>query len=877
MTAVETSRAGVVVALDAGADPARIGGKAHALGRLGRVDVRVPRGFAIVTDVLEQHLARRELVPKIDALLADLDAGDPERLTRASASIRSLVRETSIGPDAWASIVAAARPLLARGRVVVRSSAIGEDGVGESFAGQLDSILHVDGEQALERAIIDCWSSLWSERVLFYRAARGMPARGMGVIVQQQVDAAAAGVLFTATEDGDMLAEFTSGLANELVSGAIDPGRATIDRATGSFEVLAACEHFAFTAALARDLRSAGIELERALGAAQDVEWALDRTGTLYIVQARPITAPVSIGRGARRSPTRRIAWSNANVNENFPGPISPLLYSIAARGYTNYFRNLAVAFGVSSRRIAAMEPAFRQIIGVHGARMYYNLTSIHSVLRLAPFGRALTASFDTFVGADGSSVDAATRTHASRWKEYAETARIVFSATRRFTRIDRGIRRFEAVVDGFAERTRPDRLRRMSLVELRDALAEFMDIRCNRWLDASLADAASMICFGALQRLLGRAYRDGEGGAVHTSLLKAIPDVVSGVPVLELWKLSRLVRSDATLLACFDALETSEILERIRSEPAFARFQSAFQRYLDDWGFRCSEELMLTVPSFQENPGPVIDMIRAYARLDGPSPEEALRAQTAERESMTRRVMDELRGTVAWPLLSVLLPWTHAAIRYRERARLKQALLYSRCRRIALAIGDALARRETIVERDDVFFLTVDELTELLGGAAMFPDGVRAIVSARRAEHARLSALSLPDAFTLAEGEYLDAIGASANVDAATAHGPLRGTSACGGAARGRAIVLRDVGEAGRIEKGDILITRQTDPGWAPVFFLISGLVIERGGMLSHGAIVAREFGIPCVVGVQDATRRIESGCVITVDGDRGEVHVVD
>ena len=183
------------------------------------------------------------------------------------------------------------------------------------------------------------------------------------------------------------------------------------------------------------------------------------------------------------------------------------------------------------------------------------------------------------------------------------------------------------------------------------------------------------------------------------------------------------------------------------------------------------------------------------------------------------------------------------------------------------------LVRRETIVERDDVFFLTVSELMELTAGGAMFPRATRSLVATRRAEHARLSATSPPDAFTLPEGEYLDAESEQPRA-AGRADGQLRGTSACGGRVTGRATVLRDVTEAGRLERGDVLVTKQTDPGWGPVFFLISGLVIERGGMLSHGAIIAREFGIPCVVGVKEATRRIRSGSTITVDGDRGEVH---
>jgi pyruvate,water dikinase len=405
-----------------------------------------------------------------------------------------------------------------------------------------------------------------------------------------------------------------------------------------------------------------------------------------------------------------------------------------------------------------------------------------------------------------------------------------------------------------------------MSGTGLRDALRDFMDIRLNRWLDASLADAASMVCYGALQRLLENAY--GPGSSVHSSLLKAIPDVISGEPVHRLWELSRLIRGNAALRELFER-ESGEVLRQLAVDPRFAVFQAELTRYLDDWGFRCSEELMLTRPSFQENPAPLIDMLRAYAQRDGSSPANALREQEADRVGETRRVLAELGDRSLWRgfpgltyarVLRTLLPWTHAAIRFRERARMKQALLYSRCRRIALAIGEHLVSRGTLEEHDDVFFLSVAEIDELLSGAAMFPHDIRALVRERRRAHDRLAATTPPDAFTLGEGEYWD----SDSVDRAiTPERPagdrtLRGTSACGGRATGRATVLRDVTEAARLERGDVLVTRQTDPGWGPVFFLIAGLVIERGGMLSHGAIIAREFGIPCVVGVRDGMSSI-------------------
>jgi pyruvate,water dikinase len=188
---------------------------------------------------------------------------------------------------------------------------------------------------------------------------------------------------------------------------------------------------------------------------------------------------------------------------------------------------------------------------------------------------------------------------------------------------------------------------------------------------------------------------------------------------------------------------------------------------------------------------------------------------------------------------------------------------------------------RGHFVNREDVFWLTVSEVDELASGCAMFPHNVQELTSMRKRAHEHLAATQPPNDFTLPEGEYLP-LRPQGNlkdksVEQVGTSTTLRGVGACGGREVGRAVVLREASEAGQLGAEDILVTRQTDPGWAPVFFLIKGLVIERGGMLSHGAIVAREFGIPCVVGVKHATRDLFQVGQIEVDGDQGEVHVLD
>lgn len=882
--------------LEQATSPALVGGKAYNLRRAIGAGARVPAGFVLTARALEIHLATYGLREVIDSVIDRLER-EPSRHPQAVAreiadDVRALLTGSPLAEPIRTLLHATCRDLLDRGAVVVRSSAVGEDSPLHSFAGQLDSFLHIRTEEALERAVVSCWASCWSERVLAYGRMRRSALRGMAVIVQQQVDARIAGVLFTrvARESDAILVEYTSGLGNALVAGEVTPGRLIVRRHSPAAERLqppacydAAVEATLFSPATIRQIVAVADALERGLRAPQDVEWVVDDAGQLHVVQSRPITAAVAL-------PTRRerhVSWSNANVNENFPAPISPLLYSIASTGYALYFRNLAHAFGVSTRRIAAMDDALRHIIGVHGARMYYNLSSIHTVLRSALFGNELVSAFNRFVGAAGCEGHRI-EIPASRLAELAELGRIIAKTTWTYRSLGARVAEFERVADDYAAHTAPDVLSSASLRELRLLLADFLNIRCSRWTNAALADAAAMVCYAALHRLIEGARGGGGGRSLHNTLLKAIPNLVSGEPVQRLWELSRLVRGDAALAAVFDG-EPALILRSIRCDERFAAFRRELEEYLDRWGFRCSSELMLTLPSFQEDPSGLIDTIRAYARLDGESPAEVLERQIDERERETRRLLRDLRGRrlSRWlPFVSygrairVAQRWTQSAIAFRERARLKQALLYNRCRRVALAMGDHLVASDTLSAREEVFWLTIAELDELASGSAMFPHHARDLVALRTRAHAQLAATEPPDSFSLPECGYLGLEGAtraSAGARRDMAGRSLCGTSACGGRATGRAVVLADAREAERLTRGDILVTRQTDPGWAPVFFLISGLVVERGGMLSHGAIVAREFGIPCVVGIENATHRIPEGRMIVVDGDRGSVDVLD
>lgn len=666
-----------------------------------------------------------------------------------------------------------------------------------------------------------------------------------------------------------MLGEYCLGYGEALVSGAVDPGRFTLSRKDFAATFEDQLER-APTVATLEELGRLALRCERVFAAPQDIEWCVDGEGRLFVLQSRPLTAAAPAA-----SPGRRVVWSNANVNENFPVPVTPLLYSVAATGYSHYFRNLALAFGVSARRISRLGPAFRQVIGVHRGRIYYHLSHIHRILRGVPGGEFLARSFDDFVGAEGSpGEEAPPKTRAWEWLRMAGCVFLQYRNLRR------RVGRFEQRIEAFCRAYPIAELPKKKPAELRQGLRSLLKIRRHRWNDAALADAAAMVCYGLLGRALRRLF-PADPGLQH-DLLKGLPDLVSGHPPRDLWRIARLIEGYGPASKLFADAEPAAIVARLESDPALATVAQAFAEYQQRWGFRCSGELLLTQPGLDERPEDLVLLLRAYLRSESRSPEELLAEQRKSRLDRTAAMLAGLSGRrrlLRWPLRA-LLRSTHVAIEMRERARLQQARLYNRLRHLALAIGRSWEAAGRLERAYDVFFFGIEELDQLLAGGSMLANHTAAEARLRRLAHEELCSLPPPpDHFVLAQGEswpLADVASAAADAPAATARDSWQGIGAGSGQATGPPRWLRAVSEAPQLSRGDVLLTRQTDPGWAAIFPLIAGLVLERGGLLSHGAILAREFGIPCVVGVPGVEELARRARTLRVDGDRGTVEVL-
>jgi len=861
----------------AGADnERRFGGKAAGLARLARAGAPTPAGMVIDTAAFDAHVLRCGARDQALKLSMELPSLAYDELRSASGVVREAILRVPLEPHLAARVrefAASTTPL------AVRSSAIGEDARQASFAGLFDTFLWVRTPEDACMAVRRVWASAYSERALRYSQRLGLRGASMGVILQQQVDAIASGVLFTrdmsGRDDDCMLMEFCDGLGDRLVAGELTPGRGRIRRTGLRVEIEQRTEASAHFDPLrhpaVRDLARHALSLERRFGEPQDIEWCIDCHGRVLLLQCRPITGI------AEESATE--IWSNANIAENFTGPVCPFLRSFVTRGYTAYFRGLGHALGIAADRMDAMADAFERLVGVHAGRLYYNLSNIHSVIHLAPGGAWLGRYFDQFTGAN--SAPRPRPIQRGPVARIVEGAVVALSAAWQCALLEKRLQRFERRVDALAARTAPHILGEESLADLGDHLDAFLDIRLRRWTDAALADAAAMVSFGILSTLLRRWLAAADIEHTQTALLQGLPGLASAVPVERLWALAERARDDRTVREALGREPAERALDAVHAT-ACKSFREALDAYLREWGFRYSGELMLTQPTPAETPAPVIQLLQAYLREGGPGPAAISAKRAREREAETSRVAVLLTPS-PWlrrlPLptraacLRTVLWATQGAIRLRERARMKQALLYTRLRHIALAIGDRLTAHGVLAERDDVFCLEIGEAIALARGSALPTPTLRATIAARRGELASAESCSPPDTFSVARGATWEPPEGSPTYIDSAHDGVLKGVGASAGVVAGRAAIVFDVASAGSLGSGAVLVTPQTDPGWAAVFFLACGLVVERGGMLSHGAIIAREYGIPAVIGIRDATRLIRDGEMLRVDGSTGVV----
>jgi len=864
-----------------------VGGKALNLGVMISGGLPVPGGFCVTTDAYRLVVADR-----LDDLMGKLaETTDADGVTAAAGEARHRVLATELPDQLGTAITDRYQALGDDKPVAVRSSATAEDLAYASFAGQQDTYLNVIGSAALLDAVRRCWASLWTDRAVSYRNANGIDHRRvtLAVVVQQMIDASAAGVMFTANPitgtRNETVIDASPGLGEAVVSGAVNPDHFVVNtvddnivtRRLGDKRIMITSRPGGGTEL--QDLEGKGSEacladaqvfrlvdlgqrVQRYYGAPQDTEWALDSGGTYWLTQARPITTLYPLSR--THQPGLRVMMC-LSLAQGLTRPITPM--GIAA------VRLIGTSVATAIK-IPPDEPfAGPRAMHAPGERIFADVTS---VLRSRLGRRVMIGAFSVMEARAAAVLTTlGTRPEFSIIDSsgHAMQRHIAGALIRNKVplRVLAGLANPELAYRGIAATER--RLRK-SLTLPADATAsqrlDFVEDRLSHvflLMPRTFAYAVGgLLMLAVSRRLLGDVAEPDE----LQQVLRGLPHNVTTEMDLKLWALTEEIRSDGPSREAFTDLAVPDLLQRYRDHVLPSVAQRGLQAFLRRYGHRAVAEVDLGMPRWSDDPSHLLGVISNYLRLDASDldPVAQFKAGVAKAESMiqslTARMAERSRPRAK------LVHWTLGRVRQlvglRESPKFMLIVALSAMREHLKAVGHELVTTNVIDQVDDVFFLDLRDARRGLAG-----EDLRTQVAERRETYEQeLKRRHIPR-LLLSDGTEPEAVASAA----ARPDGALTGSPASTGTVTGKArVVLDPVGA--HLEPGEILVAPSTDPGWTPLFLTAGGLVMEMGGSNSHGAVVAREYGIPAVVGVPEATHKIETGQLITVDGAAGLVSLV-
>jgi rifampicin phosphotransferase len=831
-----------------------VGGKAAALGELWRIErIRVPPGFCVTTEAFQRSLAHApSLDDRLDRL-AHVDPDDHTAIRALSGEMREAILGAVIPEDLAAAITRALAHTGAHDAYAVRSSATAEDLPTASFAGQHDSYLNVGGAAAVLEHVRRCWASLFTERAVTYRLRNGFDHRKvrMAVVVQQMVLAQAAGVLFTAdpvTSNRKVASvEASLGLGEALVSGRVNADTFTVRDGEVVAREAAPARHQqpALTDAQVLQLVQLGREIEGHFGRPQDIEWCL-ADGEFWIMQSRPITTLFPVPEAADSDNHVYVSVGHGQMMTEAMRPLGISVWQLTAmapmleaggRLFVDVTRRLASP-GARAGLLEVMgrgDPLIRDALQTIVDREDF----LPSLEEEDPNGPPAGAGPLTELDADPAIVT-----------ELIERNQASIAALRRDIQTKSGPALFEFLLEAFSEHKRV----LSDPVSLRAIMA---GMQATWWLNEQLEVWL------------------GEKNAADTLTLAAPGNVTSemGLALLEVADVIRPHREVVEFLEQVEAegCDDKTFLAELAKLGGGREAREAIEAYLRSYGMRCVGEIDITRPRWSERPATLAPLILDNIRTLTPG--EAQRRLERGRQAAKRREEELLERLRAQPEgerkareAKRMIDRVRVFSGYREYPKygiVSRYLVYKQALRNE---AGRLVQAGVLAEEADIFYLTFQELHDVVHTHR----ADRQLISRRRDAYRVHQTLTLPRVLT-SDGEVI--AGAYRRDDAP--EGALIGVPVSAGTVEGRARVIRDIAHAD-IEAGDILVTTFTDPSWTPLFLTVRGLVTEVGGLMTHGAVIAREFGLPAVVGVEEATQLIADGQRIRVHGTDGYVEIL-
>ena len=894
-------------------DPADLvlqaGGKGANLARLAQAGLPVPEGFILTTAAYRDFVNANGLADLILTALPPGGSIGPDALDESSRIIRSLFASGQM-PPALEADLRFAYAALGSPPVAVRSSATAEDTLELSFAGQQDTFLNVIDDHSLLQAVIDCWSSLWTARAIGYRTHNRIPHAGLAlaVVVQRMVPSEVSGVLFTSNPltglRSESVIDAAFGLGEALVSGKVEPDQYLVDTSSNQITrktlgAKARALHSQSTGGISWDetnhsqvqalpdeqilaVAQMGEQIETLYGLPQDIEWAW-ADQHLYLLQSRPVTSLFPIPPGLTPNPLKVMVSFGAV--QGLLDPITPL-----GRDTFRYICSIAAGlFGIK------MTPENQTIVFTSGERLWMNITTpfTNSVGRKVILGaialvepgaretlKALSADPRLQLGKPGISWHARRQIAHFAVPLFGNVLlNLIAPAARRKSIVAHGEALLAEVQTEIAkvEGTPRERLGFLSAL-----LPQVVDVRLPRlfikFVSGVVTAMASLQAVNKLSHRLAPETSEKSDQLFQNHVL----EIMRGLPHnpttemdLLLWDTAQVIRSDAVQMEYFQSKTPVELGRDWKDGKFLPAAKTSLQPFLDRYGGRGLGEIDLGRERWVENPTPVFEALTGYLKMDDPAlaPNALFERGAAAAQQAIDQMALQLRSTRGGWFKALLLKFFARRVRrlmgIRESPKFFAVRLFNLIRQELLKCGAELVAAGKLILSDDLMYLTYTEMADF----ANQDDSTawrELIASRRRAaeleKHRRqIPRLLLSDGRAFYEG-----------IQAAEGSTAIAGSPVSPGSVEGSVRVVLNPHHAD-LQPGEIMVCPGTDPSWTPLFLTASGLIMEVGGMMTHGAVVAREYGIPAVVGVDRATERLSTGMRIRLDGSSGQIVILE
>lgn len=885
-------------------DKSVVGGKGANLGRLVRSGFPVPPGFCLTTSAYTEFIATAGLEGDIAALLADADYSDADDVEMRTAKVRDLIFNAAVPSAIVDALSIAYRGLGDDAYVAVRSSGTAEDLAEASFAGLHDTLLDIRGPQAVLDAVRACWASLWTGRATAYRFNNGFDhaqAR-LSVVIQEMIESDASGVMFTAnpltTATDEVMIDSSWGLGEAVVQGIVTPDQYLVrsddlkvrEKTLGTKELRirrvpgsgsgtvtedvpqSDRTRFTLTDAQVGELAQLGLRVQDYYGGfPQDIEWAL-RDNRFHLLQSRPVTG-VEFSWDAdcedwQTLPEQDgVVWTRALADENWTGAISPLMYSWRAPSWVAGHEPATEHWGFTELRN-------QRFWKFHKATAYFNCNLERDIITktIPPAFRAGLMANIPARWRDGVAVQ------SFNWidylKMYARVEALQPQLYKGFATLDGKWRtRHSTEGKGLSDAER----RKLSDRALKRYIDHQTDLEDEynhdlwTWFFINARDVLTLLS------VLVRAWYGDEDPMAFQALLTGVPEKSETMKANHmLWEMSQMIRDSADLRAAFDQNMNGAFFTACETFSDGQAFLDYYRGFIDLYGQRGQPDRDIYFPRRCEDPSidyaALASMLSTAESID---PEVKERENNAVREAFADQVIEKIRrapfGAIKAEIFKAVYAWSIRFViaRDNERNFLDHTTLSIRLG--FLEIARRLVERGIFASIDDVWFLTRLELCAVLDSGQPLTALTRAKITGRRRDFERMLNREVDQPKYLING-------AAADLDTAedAEDGVLRGIGTAKGVVTATAKVVKKLADVGKVAEGDILVVNSTDPGWTPVFHIISGIVLETGGILAHGSCLAREYGLPAVQ-IPSAMRLIPDGATITINGDHGSVKIVD